>query len=113
LSASRTLPSKLPEITLAFRIMKICATTLGETAGDLLSMTLKIGYAVGSTLLTASVIALIVAAYYLTGISRVALFWMAFVPTRPLGASAVLLAILLFAIGCTRGQARRDAMQSA
>ena len=31
--------------------MKICATTLGETAGDLLSMTLKVGYAVSSVIL--------------------------------------------------------------
>jgi uncharacterized membrane-anchored protein len=43
--------NKLPEITIAFWIMKICATTLGETAGDLLSMTLKIGYAFSSLLL--------------------------------------------------------------
>ncbi|WP_330339986.1 COG4705 family protein [Streptomyces sp. NBC_00557] len=35
---------KLPEVTLAFWIMKIAATTLGETAGDLFSQTLKIGY---------------------------------------------------------------------
>lgn len=35
---------KLPEVTLAFWIMKIAATTLGETAGDMFSMTLKIGY---------------------------------------------------------------------
>lgn len=42
---------KLPEITLFFWIMKICATTLGETAGDLLSMTLHVGYAVSSLLL--------------------------------------------------------------
>ncbi len=31
--------------------MKICATTLGETAGDLFSMTLKIGYAISSVIL--------------------------------------------------------------
>lgn len=43
--------NKLPAITLSFWIMKICATTLGETAGDLLSMTLKIGYGVSSMLL--------------------------------------------------------------
>lgn len=43
--------NKLPEITIAFWIMKICATTLGETAGDLLSMTLKIGYALSSVVL--------------------------------------------------------------
>ncbi|KVC26252.1 hypothetical protein [Burkholderia pseudomultivorans] len=42
---------KLPEITLAFWIMKICATTLGETGGDLLSMTLNVGYAMSSILL--------------------------------------------------------------
>ncbi len=36
--------SKLPQITLYFWIMKICATTLGETAGDQLSMTMQIGY---------------------------------------------------------------------
>ncbi|MGP0175276.1 COG4705 family protein [Pseudomonas sp. NCHU5208] len=43
--------NKLPQITLAFWVMKICATTLGETAGDLLSMTLNIGYALSSLLL--------------------------------------------------------------
>lgn len=43
--------SKLPKITLYFWIMKICATTLGETAGDLLSMTLNIGYAASSIVL--------------------------------------------------------------
>ncbi len=43
--------NKIPEITLFFWIMKICATTLGETAGDLMSMTMNIGYAVSSTIL--------------------------------------------------------------
>ena len=43
--------NKLPQVTLIFWIMKIAATTLGETAGDLLSMTLKIGYAVSSMVL--------------------------------------------------------------
>lgn len=43
--------NKLPAITISFWIMKICATTLGETAGDLLSMTLNIGYAVSSIIL--------------------------------------------------------------
>ncbi|HTC01599.1 MAG TPA: hypothetical protein VK705_13040, partial [Ferruginibacter sp.] len=43
--------NKLPQITLAFWIMKICATTLGETAGDLLSMTLNVGYAWSSIIL--------------------------------------------------------------
>ena len=43
--------NKLPQITIYFWIMKICATTLGETAGDLLSMTMDVGYAVSSIIL--------------------------------------------------------------
>jgi uncharacterized membrane-anchored protein len=43
--------NKVAQITLYFWIMKICATTLGETAGDLLSMTLNVGYAISSIIL--------------------------------------------------------------
>jgi uncharacterized membrane-anchored protein len=43
--------NRVAAVTLGFWILKICATTLGETAGDLLSMTLKIGYAASSILL--------------------------------------------------------------
>lgn len=43
--------NKVAQVTLAFWIIKICATTLGETAGDLLSMTWHIGYALSSLLL--------------------------------------------------------------
>jgi uncharacterized membrane-anchored protein len=42
--------SKVPEVTLAFWIIKILATTLGETGGDALSMTMKLGYAVSSAI---------------------------------------------------------------
>jgi uncharacterized membrane-anchored protein len=45
--------SKLPALVATFWVMKIAATTLGETAGDLLSMTLKIGYAASSLSLLA------------------------------------------------------------
>ena len=45
--------SKVARITLYFWVMKICATTLGETAGDLLSMTLDVGYAMSSIILFA------------------------------------------------------------
>jgi uncharacterized membrane-anchored protein len=37
--------NKVPQVTLAFWIIKICATTLGETGGDAVSMTLNLGYA--------------------------------------------------------------------
>ena len=39
---------KVPAITLGFWIIKIAATTLGETGGDALSMTMKLGYAVST-----------------------------------------------------------------
>lgn len=52
--------SKLPEITLAFWIMKIAATTLGETAGDLFSMTLNVGYLVSSLVLVGIFIVLLI-----------------------------------------------------
>ncbi|MCC3152488.1 hypothetical protein Q3A66_05605 [Hymenobacter sp. BT770] len=42
---------KIAEITLLFWIMKICATTLGETAGDLLAQTMKVGYGTSSLIL--------------------------------------------------------------
>ncbi|MBW8801809.1 MAG: hypothetical protein JF597_52265, partial [Streptomyces sp.] len=43
-STTTSVMKKLPEVTLAFWIMKIAATTLGETAGDLFAQTLKLGY---------------------------------------------------------------------
>jgi uncharacterized membrane-anchored protein len=42
--------SKVAQVSIYFWIMKICATTLGETAGDLLSMTMNVGYAISSLL---------------------------------------------------------------
>jgi uncharacterized membrane-anchored protein len=43
--------NKIAAVTFSFWVMKICATTLGETAGDLLSMTMNVGYAVSSIIL--------------------------------------------------------------
>lgn len=43
--------AKVAPLTLGLWVMKICATTLGETGGDLLSMTLDVGYALSSALL--------------------------------------------------------------
>jgi uncharacterized membrane-anchored protein len=43
--------NKVAPVTATFWIMKICATTLGETAGDLISMTLNVGYALSTVIL--------------------------------------------------------------
>jgi uncharacterized membrane-anchored protein len=45
--------SKVPPVTLAFWAVKILATTLGETGGDALSMTLKLGYALSTVIFLA------------------------------------------------------------
>jgi uncharacterized membrane-anchored protein len=60
MSIAKKIINKLPEITLLFWIMKIAATTLGETAGDLFSMTLGLGYAVSSLILVGLFIAALV-----------------------------------------------------
>jgi uncharacterized membrane-anchored protein len=52
-SASDGLLSKAPEAALMFWLVKICATTVGETGGDALSMTLKLGYAVATLIFIA------------------------------------------------------------
>src|SRR6185503_16549279 len=46
----RPVLSKVPKVTLMFWIIKILATTVGETGGDALSMTLQLGYAVSSVI---------------------------------------------------------------
>ena len=45
--------SKAPAATLMFWVVKICATTVGETGGDALSMQLKLGYAVATLIFLA------------------------------------------------------------
>ena len=45
--------SKVPQVTLAFWVVKILATTLGETGGDALSMTLNLGYGVSTLIFLA------------------------------------------------------------
>lgn len=49
----RSLGSKVPPVTLAFWIVKILATTVGETGGDALSMTLKLGYLLSTAIFLA------------------------------------------------------------
>ena len=46
-------PSKVPEVTLVFWIIKVAATTLGETGGDAVSMSLHLGYLVGTAIFAA------------------------------------------------------------
>ncbi len=49
----REIVSKAPQATLMFWLVKICATTVGETGGDAVSMTLKLGYALATLIFLA------------------------------------------------------------
>ena len=53
--------SKVPEVTLIFWIIKILATTLGETGGDAVSMSLNLGYLVGTAIFAAIFIVAVIA----------------------------------------------------
>ena len=52
-------PNKIPEVTLAFWIVKIAATTLGETGGGTVTMTLDWGYLAGTALFLAALVLLV------------------------------------------------------
>jgi len=76
--------NKIAAVTLAFWIMKILATTLGETAGDFLSMTLGLGY---YTALAITFAALAVVLYFQISAREFhpLLFWTAIVATTTAG----------------------------
>ncbi|GMA74692.1 hypothetical protein GCM10025880_11090 [Methylorubrum aminovorans] len=60
--------------------------TLGTALGDWLADTGGLGYE-GGALVFAAALAVVIALYYRTSVSRVTLFWAAFILTRPLGAT--------------------------
>ncbi len=52
--------SKVPEVTLGFWIIKILATTLGETGGDTVTMTMGLGYLAGTAIFLVALVVLVV-----------------------------------------------------
>jgi uncharacterized membrane-anchored protein len=59
MTRAATLTSKVPEVTLVFWIIKIAATTLGETGGDTVTMTLDWGYLAGTAVFLTLLVVLI------------------------------------------------------
>jgi uncharacterized membrane-anchored protein len=76
--------SKVPEVTLVFWIIKIAATTLGETGGDAVTMSMKLGYLVGTAIFTAIVI-VAVGCQIKAKRFHPALYWTAIVATTTVG----------------------------
>jgi uncharacterized membrane-anchored protein len=76
--------SKVAEVTIFFWIMKVLATTLGETAGDFISMTLGLGYYVGLAI-TFAVLAGVLWAQIADKAYHPVLFWSAIIATTTAG----------------------------
>jgi uncharacterized membrane-anchored protein len=57
---AQTALSKVPEVTLTFWIIKIAATTLGETGGDSVTMTLNWGYLIGTAIFLSLLVVLVI-----------------------------------------------------
>lgn len=76
--------SKVPAVTLAFWIVKIFATTVGETGGDALSMTLQLGYAV-STVIFLAFFLVTLAAQVKSRRYHPAIYWLVVVATTTVG----------------------------
>ena len=76
--------SKVPEITLLFWVLKVAATTLGETGGDAVTMSLDWGYLAG-TALFAAVFAVCVAAQVAAKRFHPWLYWLTIVATTTVG----------------------------
>jgi uncharacterized membrane-anchored protein len=76
--------SKVPAVTLSFWIIKVLATTLGETGGDALSMSMNLGYVVASAIF-ATIFAVVVTAQIRATTFHPFLYWGVIVATTTLG----------------------------
>jgi len=94
--------SKVPEITLIFWIIKIAATTLGETGGDAVSMSMHLGYLLG-TAIFAVVFLLAVAAQIKATRFHPALYWLTVIATTTVGTTLADLADRSLGIGYAGG----------
>src|SRR5271154_1577721 len=84
--ANRSAPqfSKVPEVTLGFWIIKILATTLGETGGDAVTMSMNLGYAVG-TLIFLAIFLAVVTVQIRSKSFNAYLYWLTIVATTTVG----------------------------
>ena len=81
--------SKVPAVTLGFWIIKIAATTLGETAGDAVSMSMNLGYLVG-TLIFAAIFLIAVVIQIKAKQFHPAIYWTTIIATIVSGIGLVL-----------------------
>lgn len=96
--------SKVPEITLLFWIIKIAATTLGETGGDAVTMSMNLGYLVG-TLIFATIFVAAVGAQIAVQRFHPFLYWFVMIATTTVGTTLADFLDRSLGIGYTGGTA--------
>lgn len=94
--------NKVPELTLIFWIIKIAATTLGETAGDAVSMSMDLGYLVG-TAIFAAIFLLAVTVQIRARKFHSLIYWGTIVATTTVGTTLADFATRSLGIGYTGG----------
>ncbi len=94
--------SKVPELTLIFWVIKILATTLGETGGDAVSMSMNLGYLVG-TAIFAVIFLIAVTAQIKARRFHPFLYWVTIIATTTVGTTLADFATRSLGIGYTGG----------
>lgn len=94
--------SKVPELTLIFWVIKIAATTLGETGGDVVSMSMNLGYLVGTIIF--SLVFLLAVFFQIKAKSfHPLLYWITIIATTTVGTTLADFADRSLGIGYTGG----------
>nr|WP_022685404.1 hypothetical protein [Sphingomonas phyllosphaerae] len=93
---------KVPAVALGFWIIKILATTLGETAGDTVSMSMNLGYLVGSAIFL-SLLVLLVVLHIRADRYRPFLYWATIIASTTAGTTMADFATRSLGIGYTGG----------
>jgi uncharacterized membrane-anchored protein len=95
---------KVPALTLGFWIVKIAATTLGETAGDAVTMSMHLGYAIGTAIFAAVFVAAVLAQVRARSFQPL-LYWFTIVATTTAGTTLADLVDRSLGIGYLGGTA--------
>ena len=101
-SATAGILSKVPELTVVFWIIKILATTVGETAGDAVTMSMNLGYLVGTAIFATIFVAAVVVQIKTSKFHPVA-YWFTIVASTTVGTTLADFATRSLGIGYTGG----------
>jgi uncharacterized membrane-anchored protein len=100
--STREMMSKVPAVTLSFWIIKILATTLGETGGDSVTMTMNLGYLAGTAIFLGA-LAVLVMAQITAKLFQPLLYWATIIASTTAGTTMADFADRTLGIGYAGG----------